>query len=321
MPDPGPVLPHRSTLPKAILLVFGVLCGSSAVILIKASHEQPFLVASYRLLIAAAVLFPFFLRDLRAYPGKYGWKQIGWSALPGLVLAVHFTSWVVGARMTAVASASLIINLTPVAMPFFVYLFFRERINRREILGTLFTLAGLGVLGWSSLHVSQTNFLGDLICFGSMLAFAAYLALGRRNGQRLSLYLYMVPLYAIAGVICLLAALPFINPIKPYQTSDVLLIIGLGLIPTVLGHTILNYSLKTFRGQVVSVTNLGQVVFSGVMGFFVFQEVPAPVFFVSAALIAAGVVIVLFSGYTRRDKAANLKTVQVVQPEPEQKGA
>ena len=101
--------------------------------------------------------------------------------------------------MTAVASASLIINLTPVAMPFFVFLFYRERINRREILGTLFTLAGLFVLGWSSLNISQANFIGDLTCFGSMLAFAAYLALGRRNGQRLSLWLYMVPLYAIAA--------------------------------------------------------------------------------------------------------------------------
>ena len=318
MPDPGLTPANRSLLSKAILLVFGVFCGSSAVIMIKASHEQPFLVASYRLLIAAAVLFPFFLRDLKAYPGKYGWRQIGWSALPGLVLAVHFTSWVVGARMTAVASASLIINLTPVVMPFFVFLFYRERVNRREILGTLFTMAGLFVLGWSSLHISQTNFIGDLTCFGSMLAFAAYLALGRRNSQRLSLWLYMVPLYAIAGVICLIAALPFVNPIKPYLTSDVLLIIGLGLIPTVLGHTILNYSMKFFRGQVVSVSNLGQVVFSGILGFFIFREIPEPVFFASAALIVAGILIALLSSYAKRDRTVQPESVQVVQPEPDQ---
>ncbi len=304
MSNPGPGLSNRPTLPKALLLVFGVLCGSFAVIFIKASHEHPLLVASYRLLIAAAVLSPFFWRDLKAYQGKYGWRQVGWSALPGLVLAIHFASWVIGARMTAVASASLVINLTPVAMPFFIYFFYREKVNRREILGSLFTLAGLAVLGWSSLKISETNFIGDLTCFGSMLAFAAYLALGRRNGQRLSLWLYMVPLYTIAGLICLLAALPFVNPVKTYQTADILLILGLGLIPTVLGHTILNYSLKFFRGQVVSVTNLGQVVFSGILGVIFFQEVPAPVFFAAAALILAGVLIVLLSSYTRREATA-----------------
>jgi drug/metabolite transporter (DMT)-like permease len=301
MPAMPTGLPNRTGF-RIALLVFGVLCGSTAVIMIRASGDHPFLVASYRLLIAAAVLFPFFWRDLKAFPGKYGWQQVGWSAVPAVILAVHFMSWVVGARMTAVASASLIANLTPVAMPFFVFFFYQERINRSEVLGTLFTLAGLVVLGWSSLQVSQTNFIGDLICFGSMLAFAAYLALGRRNGPRLSLWMYMVPLYAIAGLVCLVCALPFINPIKPYATSDVLLIIGLGLIPTVLGHTILNYSLKFFRGQVVSVTNLGQPVFAGILGFILFGEVPRPIFFAAAALIVAGVLIVLFSSYRRREK-------------------
>jgi drug/metabolite transporter (DMT)-like permease len=202
--------------------------------------------------------------------------------------------------MTAVASASLIANLTPVSMPFFVFFFYQERINRREVLGTLFTLAGLAALGWSTLQVSQTNFIGDLICLGSMLAFAAYLALGRRNGPRLSLWLYMVPLYAIAGVICLVCALFFINPIKPYASNEVLLFVGLGLIPTVLGHTILNYSLKFFRGQVVSVTNLGQVVFAGILGYLIFSEIPRPEFFAAGALIVVGVLIVLFSDYARR---------------------
>jgi len=289
---------------RIALLIFGVLCGSTAVIMIKASTEQPFLVASYRLLIAAVVLSPLFIRELKAYPGKYGWRELGISAVPGVVLAIHFMSWVVGARMTAVASASLVINLTPVAMPFFVFFFYRERINRREVLGSIFTLAGLAVLSWEALQVSQTNLLGDGVCFGSMLAFAAYLALGRRNGGRLSLWLYMVPLYAIAGIICLVCALFFVNPIKPYAPLDVWLFVGLGLIPTVLGHSILNYSLKFFRGQVVSVTNLGQVVFAGVMAFVIFGETPRPEYYAAAALIVVGVLIVLFSDYARRKAKA-----------------
>ncbi len=94
--------------------------------------------------------------------------------------------------------------------------------------------------------------------------------------------------------------------------------IGLGLIPTVLGHTILNYSMKFFRGQVVSVANLGQVVFSGILGFFIFREIPEPVFFASAALIVAGILIALLSSYAKHDRAVQPEPVQ---PEPEQKVA
>jgi drug/metabolite transporter (DMT)-like permease len=286
----------KNLLPlRFALLIFGVICGATAVIMIKASNEHPFLVASYRLLIAAVALTPFFIRDLRLNPASYSWTQLGWAAIPAVGLAVHFMSWVIGARMTQVANASLIINLTPVAMPFFVWIFYRERINRQEIIGTLFTLAGLVILTGSNLQVSKASFSGDLICFGSMLAFAAYLAFGRKNGQRLTIWMYIVPLYWMAGAICLLSALYFINPLKTYTLSNVMLMIGLGLIPTVFGHTILNYSLKFFRGQVVSVTNLGQPIFAGLMGFLFFGESPRPIFFGAAVLIVAGILIVLFA--------------------------
>ncbi len=280
---------------RAVLLMFGVFCGSTAVIMIKASDEHPLLVASFRLLVAAGALLPFFIRDLKYTAVPYGWKQVGWSAIPAVTLAVHFMSWVIGARMTQVANASLIANLTPVAMPFFVWIFFKERINRQEVIGTLFTLAGLVILTSSNFRVSKTSFTGDIICFGSMLAFACYLALGRKNGSRISLWLYMVPLYTIAGLICLLCALPFINPIKSYTLSNILYMVGLGLIPTVLGHTILNYSLKTFRGQVVSVTNLTQPIFAGFLGYFIFHEAPKAIFYGAAGLIITGVIIVLLA--------------------------
>jgi drug/metabolite transporter (DMT)-like permease len=285
---------------RASLLLFGVMCGSSAVILIKASTEHPFLVAAYRLLIAAVILVPFYLRDLNQWQGPYGKKEIGWSALPAFVLALHFTSWVVGARMAPVANASLIINLTPVAMPFFLWVFYRERVSKIEVVGTAFTLLGLLILTSANLHMSRENFYGDLVCFGSMLAFAAYLALGRKNGPRLSLWLYMVPLYFIAGLVCLACGAVQVNPVKSYTIQNILLIVGLGIIPTVFGHTILNYSMKFFRGQVVSVTNLSQPIFAGVLGFLIFGEVPQPVFFLAASIVLGGVLIVLNAGWIER---------------------
>lgn len=283
----------NQTVLRFLLLLVGVICGSTAVIMIKASTEQPFLLAAYRLLIAAAILSPFFFRDLANIPESYGWKQLSWTLPPAVFLAFHFMSWIVGARMTTVANASLIANLTPVAMPFFVWLVFREKIRRQEVVGTAFTLAGLLVLTGSNLRISDTNFQGDLICLVSMLGFAAYLAFGRKNGARLSLWLYMVPLYTIAGLICLVCALFEVNPIKPYTFTNVLLIIGLGVIPTVLGHTILNFSLKYFRGQVVSVTNLTQPIFATLLGFFIFGEAPRPLFYLAAVIIITGVLIVL----------------------------
>lgn len=293
---------RTSNLPRILLLLFGVFCGSTAVIMIKASTEHPLLIAAFRLLTAATILSPLFFRDLRNWQGKYGWRELGWTAVPGLFLALHFMSWITGARISLVANASLIANLTPVAMPFFLMLFYREKITRMELIGTACTLVGLLILGGANLRLNPETVHGDLICFASMLAFAAYLALGRKNGPRLTIWLYMVPLYATAGLISLITASFVINPIKSYTLENILFILGLAIIPTVFGHTILNYSMKFFRGQVVSVTNLNQPLFAGILGYLVFGEVPRPVFYLAALVIIIGVLIVLNAGWLARNR-------------------
>lgn len=283
-----------------LLLFLGVFAGSTAVIFIKVSTENPLLVASYRLLIAAVVLSPLFFRQLRQRTAPYTWREFSWTIVPGLVLALHFITWVIGARMTLAANASLVVNLAPVAMPFFLWLFYREVVNRSEVTGTLLALAGLGVLVSANYRLDAANVWGDLICFGSMLAFAAYLALGRVNGARLPLWLYLIPLYTIAGLASLVFALFFINPIKAYSLPNLLAILGLGIIPTVIGHTLLNFSMKHFRGQVVGVANLGQIVFSGIMGVLLLSEYPSGAFYIAAGLIFAGVVVVVWSNGKRK---------------------
>ena len=123
------------------LMVFAQLIAATAVIFIKASTEFPILLAAYRTLGAAIVLTPFYLHDIRANRQTYGWKQVGWTVVPALVLAAHFITWVIGARLTTVANASLVINLTPIILPFFLWAINREVVTRLEVVGTVIALA------------------------------------------------------------------------------------------------------------------------------------------------------------------------------------
>jgi drug/metabolite transporter (DMT)-like permease len=284
---------NKRLFPQAALLLFGIFCASTATILVKATSEQPLLVTAGRLLIAALILTPFFLKELKTSPGSYGWKQLGWACLPAVILSINLTSFVFGARLTQAANAGLIISLTPLVMPFYLWWLLREKINRREVIGTLIMLAGILILIVGNLNLSRSNFIGDMIVLGSMLALGGYMALGRKNAARLNLWSYVVPLFWLAGLICLAIALFFVNPIKSYAISDVLEILGLGVISTAIGQSILNYSFKYFRGQTVSLSAMLIPIFTGVMGYFFFREIPYPTFYLAAILIAIGVLIAL----------------------------
>jgi drug/metabolite transporter (DMT)-like permease len=276
-----------------LLLILSVFTTSTAVIMIKASTVQPVLLASLRLWVATLVLLPVFIRDYRRHRHAYGWPQLRTSIVPGLVLAVHLSSWLVGARMTPAANASLIVNLVPLAMPFFLLWLAEEALTAREITATGVALTGVIILTASDLNLSPTYFVGDLVCFGSMLFYALYMALGRRNRNAATVWLYLVPLYAIAAVVTLGMAVFFVNPFQPYSARDVLLILGLGIVPTVFGHSLINRAMKYFRGQLVSIVNMTQFVFAGLMGYFFFDEVPHWTFFVASLLMAVSAWIVI----------------------------
>jgi len=282
---------------RILILVFGVYCGSTAVIMIKAKPPtlDPVLLASLRLYVAAVALAPLAVRDLRRHPGRFTRRHLLATLAPGLLLAGHFTSWIIGANMTQAVNASLIVNMVPLAMPLFLFLLLRERVTRGEALATAVAVAGVAVLAANDFDTRPEHFAGDLVCFGSMLLYAFYLAFGRRNRHFPTICLYLVPLYFVAGTFCLIAAAIRVNPFRAYSLREVLIILGLGLVPTVLGHGLVNYSMRHFRGQLVSVFNLGQFVFAGVMAYFIYTEVPRWALYVAAGLVVSGVILALRS--------------------------
>lgn len=269
----------------------GVFACSLAVIFIKASTVDPVLLSSFRLLGAAALLSPLFERERRRHLGQFGFASVRRSILPGLVLAAHFVSWAVGARMTLAANASLIVNMVPLAMPVFAFLVASERIARLELVATLLGLSGVLVL--SAGDLASGHFAGDLVCLVSMLLFALYLALGRRNRDIPSIWLYVVPLYTIGGLACLALGASRLPTVSSFAPREWWLLLALAVVPTIFGHSLLNAAMKRFRGNVVSVCNVGQFVFAGVSAWLVFGEVPKPVFWPAALLVVLAAVIAL----------------------------
>jgi len=271
------------------VLLFGVYCCSTAVIFIKLSETHPVVVAAGRLLLAAALLSPVWLRSLRKHGQSWREAHLGRTIVPGILLGIHFITWILGARMTGAANASLIVNMVPLAMPFLA----RDGITRNEIIGTVIGMAGIIFLGTADLHIGWDTFLGDIICFASMLFFASYLAISRRSRDVADIWIFIVPVYAVAGLFCLAVTPFFVNPIQAYSTWEILMIAGLAVVPTILGHSSLLYCMKHLRSQVVAIGTLGQFIFAGIMAFFMLSEIPGWPFYLASALLLTGAIIAI----------------------------
>ncbi len=280
-----------------LLLLFGELFAASSVIMIKASTIHPVLLASYRLLVSAFILLPFFFRELKKRGLRLDRETIRPSILPGIVLGLHFITWIAGARMTFAGNSTLIVNMAPAVMPLFLFALFRERISKVEGIGTMITMVGVVILASTDFRFSPGHFSGDVVCFVSMLLFTFYLCLNKRNNPKALLWVYLVPLYLIGGVFCFLVSFAFVNPFTaPVSTMDILMVAALALGPTMIGHSIMNFSMTVLRPQTVSLINLSQFVFAGIMGLIFFGEIPASIFYITSLFMVAGVAVIVLLG-------------------------
>jgi drug/metabolite transporter (DMT)-like permease len=280
---------------RYMLLFLGVLACSTSAVFIRSSTTDPFVLTALRLVIAFIFLLPLLLTQLRRHRGSFTRDHLRRTHAPAVVLALHLILWTVGARLTAVAQATLIVNLVPIALPFFLFWLARERINRTEVAGTLLSIAGLLILSVKDALKGGGNLAGDAVCFVSMLLFGLYLALGRRNRDFPSIWLYVIPVYGQAALICFLVALPRISTFDAGSAREWMIMVGLAAVPTVCGHSLLNAAMRRIRGQIVSLCNVSQFIFAGFMGYLFFGEIPRGLFYAASAIVVAGVAIVVFA--------------------------
>lgn len=286
-------------------LFLGVWCCSISGIFIKLSHLPFEWLSALRLLIGAAVLAPLWFSASRIHAREV--RPTARSAMvPGLLLALHFLTWIYAVRLTPVAHSALIVNLSPVFMPFFSAFMIRERVRPGEWAGVALALLGAVVLASADIHVARDQWIGDAVCFASMLLFTTYLALGRANRTASSPWLYVVPLYAMAGLACLpFAAFVPITPTVPFTWGrEMALLLGLVLIPTVLGHSSLMIAMRGLSAQTVSLVNLLQFSVTAIWGYFILSEVPSPPFYPAAGLMLAGAVCAILSSTRRKGGSA-----------------
>ncbi|WP_211227891.1 DMT family transporter [Spirochaeta cellobiosiphila] len=276
-----------------LILTLGIAAASSSIIMIKFSTMSPLWLSSLRLFIAVLALSPLFINEVKKHKKEevFGW--IKKAIIPGILLSLHFMTWIFSARLIPAANSTLIVNLSPLAMPAIIFILARQRITRLEFIATIWALIGVYILIGQDFSLSKDYLQGDAVSLISMLLFTLYLALANKWGKGIPLWGYLVPLYFTAAIIAMLGAIIQRAPLDLMNDYNWLNALLLGLIPTVMGHSIFNYSMTKIRPQIVTLANLSQVVFASVYGFLFFDEIPTWNLYVAAAFILSAAYIAL----------------------------
>ena len=289
----------------------GVLTVSTAAILIRLAQDgaHSLVVAAWRMTLATLILAPVALATRRAELRTLTRREWGSMLIAGLLLALHFATWITSLAYTSVAASVVLMTTHPFFVGLASHLLLRERLSPGLVVALIAAMAGSVLIGLGDLGQGGHRLWGDALALMGAISIAGYFLIGRRLRARLSLLAYVFPVYSTAAValmvIMLVSGLPPL-PQRP-ATWGWLLLMALG--PQILGHSSLNWALRYLSATYVTIAVLGEPIGSTLLAWWLLDEQPSPWAVVGGALILGGIVIASYVERTASAPATSTRSV------------
>ena len=288
----GIELGERPGVPPNLVLLVSIVAVSTASILIRLTDAPPMAIATWRLVLSTLMLLPFFLsRGGISKIRAMGRRDLLLLAGVGVVLAIHFATWITSLSLTSVASSVIFVHVDPIFVVLVSHFVLRESVSRRVVLGIIVAFVGASIIALGDLGIGGGNLVGDALSLVGGIALGVYILAGRRLRQRLDLTMYVTPVYAVSAAV--LAAGSFVvgAPLVGYDSGVFLMFAVIALVPMIFGHTLYNWALKWISAPVVSISLLGEPVGASLLALLILGESPGFLTLVGGVVTLVGILI------------------------------
>lgn len=210
----------------------------------------------------------------------------------GFITALHFVSYIASLNFTTIAHALAIVYTAPIFVSLFSAWFLGEPIPRRKWLGVAVTVMGIAILAGLEPRLDRRMIAGDALALVSAITYALYSVAGRSQRQRYPLFTYAGTVYGLAALWALPAAALSFTP-AAYTPKSVLALLGAGLIPLALGHTLYNAALRRTHATTANLIATQEVTGGMILGALLLAQIPQANELAGALVALIGIVLIL----------------------------
>lgn len=252
---------------------------------------HPLFVAFGRLALAALILGAIDARALPAAVRGLSARQRGTVFAAGALLAAHFACFLWGLEHTSLPAAVSLVSMEPLGVVVCAWALLGVAPSRAEQLGVVLATAGAVVVA-QGVGVGDHRLVGDLVVLAAVALFGLYLTVARALKDALPARSYAALVYASASLVLAimlpLAPSVFAEPVWPPPAHAIVAIAALGVIPTVIGHTMVQTASRTLPPAIVALVSPGETLGGIAIGAALLGAVPSGVELLGAAIILAG---------------------------------
>ena len=285
-------------------IIAGVFFGTAAIFIRFLQNLDAFSIAFWRLIIACLALAMILIVLGKSFHFNFVRRNLKDLFILGFFLSLHFIFFISAVKDTTILNATVLVNTTPIFSTFVSSFIYKLKPSRLAILGLTISFIGVGVIAYTETLTANTNILsggfspslkGDLEAVLAALVEAFYLNYGRKIRKQMNILSIMFPLYMLAAVIIGVLSIPATNKILalPTEIGLILPLVGLGILPTAIAHTLYFSSLSNLKSFETATMALLEPIGATLLGMALFQEIPQYLFVFGAALILLGIIFIV----------------------------
>lgn len=274
---------HNANIGLVIINIASLFIATAGIFAKHMSLYPPFITFA-RCLIASIILFCIISirqRQLIRFPFRN--RTV---LLSGVLMTVHWVSFFYSIAYSSVAIAAISVFTFPIFTAILEPILLKKKLDPIHIFIALVLLVGIYIIS-PEISLSNDVFLGVLFGLLSAAAYAVRNIYSKDLGKEydsVSIMFFQVTIVAVL-------LLPFsghhdLNTIY----TNLLPLIGLGILPTIIGHGLLVESFKYFSATKASILTSFQPIIAIVMGMVFLNEYPTPNVWLGGAIITIVVV-------------------------------
>jgi drug/metabolite transporter (DMT)-like permease len=254
--------------------------------------QAPALAAAFhRVFLASLLLAPL------ALPGSaQAWRRLSPRsrlalAASGVALALHFATWIASLSHTTVASSVLLVNTAPLFTLAFSRLFLGESVSRAVGGAIGLALGGAVLIAIADEPGGRHALTGDMLALAGAATLSLHHVIGRGLRAALPLRTYVLGVWTTAAAALLVLAAASRVSVVSLPPRSFGWLLALAVLPTLLGHGLVNRSLRLLPAPTVGLFLLGEPVGATLLAYALFDETPGRWTLAGGAAVLAALAI------------------------------
>ncbi|MGH7285323.1 MAG: DMT family transporter [Polyangiaceae bacterium] len=284
---------HASPFDLGLVAIAALAFATSSPLAKAARDLDPLAIGAGRCLVAAIAIALIFSRETYRRVALLSVRSKLRLVGAGALLGLHFGLFLFGLAHTSLSAAASLVSLEPVAVIVGALVAFGARPTPRELGGVLVAAAGAAWIGHAA-GEGENRLLGDLAVVGAVAVYGAYVMAARAMKHEIDGWPYAGAVYLVAAILLAPFGIFFASHDPAPRPIAWLWVVLLGIVPTMIGHTLVQRSARHVHASIVALISPGETVGSIGIGIALQGTRPTKDEWLGAALVIFGAILAVW---------------------------